>query len=204
MSASGCSLPRLKTTSLASTPFRRSAWTFSHGIPATFTGQCVTRWAMSRDSPWPWPREPCPGTVPGHGSKLRVPFELVEVAQRGPAGADARRKGAELVVGDLADRALDAEVREVEVLLIDDRRDPRVDLDHVVADELDVEEVLDPELGDDRAPELHQALVGERDEVHGEPGAHALAGLRVAEDDLAPVRDPVDRPLGAGRELHHE
>ena len=42
-SASGCRCPRLKTTSRASTPFRRSACTFSHGIPAMLTGQCVTR-----------------------------------------------------------------------------------------------------------------------------------------------------------------
>ena len=42
-SASGWSLPRLKTTSRASTPFRRSACTFSQGIPATFTGAaCVS------------------------------------------------------------------------------------------------------------------------------------------------------------------
>ena len=31
---------------------------------------------------------------------------------------------------------LDAEVGEVQILLVDDRRDPRVDLDHVLADEL--------------------------------------------------------------------
>src|SRR3954465_7158914 len=87
----------------------------------------------------------------------RVPLELVEVAQRGSAGADARRERAQLVVRDLAERALDAEVREVQVLLVDDRRDPRVDLDHLLADELDVEEVLDRELAHDRVREFHQA-----------------------------------------------
>ena len=52
--------------------------------------------------------------------------------------------------------------------------------------------------------DLHQRRVVERDEVHREPGAHRLARLRVAEDDAAAVRDPVDRALAAGGELHHE
>src|SRR4051794_29976149 len=107
-SASGCSLPRLKTTSRASTPRRRSACTFSHGIPATLTGACVTRSLVS-------------GTLE---------LELVEVPQRRPPRPDARGERAQLVVRDLADRALDAEVGEVEVILVDDRGDPRVDLDH--------------------------------------------------------------------------
>ena len=50
----------------------------------------------------------------------------------------------------------------------------------------------------------HQLLVLERDEVHREPGAHRLARLRMAEHDPLAVGDPVDRPLAAGRELHHE
>ena len=33
----------MKTTSCASTPRRRSAWTFAHGTPAVFTGQWTTR-----------------------------------------------------------------------------------------------------------------------------------------------------------------
>ena len=64
--------------------------------------------------------------------------------------------------------------------------------------------MLDAELGDDRVRERHQGLVLERDEVHREAGAHRLAGLRVAEDDLGAVRDSVDRALRAGGELHHE
>ena len=47
-------------------------------------------------------------------------------------------------------------------------------------------------------------LVRERDEVHREPGAHRLARLRVAQHDARTVGDAVDRPLAAGRELHHE
>ena len=50
----------------------------------------------------------------------------------------------------------------------------------------------------------HQLLVLERDEVHRQPGAHRLARLRVAQHDALAVGDPVDRPLAAGRELHHE
>src|ERR1700730_2932374 len=101
-SASGCSLARLKTTSRASTPFRRSASTFAHGIPATLTGVWTTRSTFVTS----------PGT--GHVPSGRVEFELVEVAQGRSAGADARDKRAQLVVGDLADRALDAEVRDVQ------------------------------------------------------------------------------------------
>ncbi len=51
---------------------------------------------------------------------------------------------------------------------------------------------------------VHQPRVVERDEVHREPGAHRLARLRVAEHDSSPVGDAVDRPLAAGRELHHQ
>ena len=57
---------------------------------------------------------------------------------------------------------------------------------------------------DDPVAELHQPGVVERDEVHREPGAHRLARLRVAEHDPLAVGDAVDRPLAAGRELHHE
>ena len=76
-------------------------------------------------------------------TQLGVPLDLVEVAKRRPPGAHAVAEGGQLLVRDLAQRALHAEVREVEVLLVDDRRDARVDLDDVLADELDVEEVLD-------------------------------------------------------------
>ena len=55
-----------------------------------------------------------------------------------------------------------------------------------------------------RLRDAHQLGVVERDEVHREPGAHRFARLRMPEHDLASVRDPVDRPLAAGRELHHE
>ena len=44
------------TTSRASTPFRRSACTFSQGIPAMFTGACVTRScgrSVTRSQPFP-------------------------------------------------------------------------------------------------------------------------------------------------------
>ncbi len=60
------------------------------------------------------------------------------------------------------------------------------------------------ELGDDPVADLHQLRVVERHEVHREPGAHRLARLRMTEHDLAAVRDPVDRALAPGRELHHE
>ena len=133
-----------------------------------------------------------------------VPLELVEVAQRRAPRPDPRPQRHELVGRDLAERPLHSEIRDVEVLLVDDRRDPRVDLDHVVADELDVEEVLDLELGHDAVGDLHQRLVLERDEVHREPGAHRLARLRVAEQDPLAVGNAVDRALTAGRELHHE
>ena len=124
-------------------------------------------------------------------------------APSGPAGS--RERSATSSSAEISpERSLDAEVGEVQVLLVDDRRDPRVDLDHVVADELDVEEVLDLELGHDPVRDLHQRLVLERDEVHREPRAHRLARLRVPEQDALAVGDAVDRALAAGRELHHE
>src|SRR6187431_679955 len=81
--------------------------------------------------------------------RLLVPFDLVEKAQ-GSTSRPGLRGLAEVGLLELSQRELDAEVREVQVLLVDDRRDPRVDLDHGVADELDVEEVVELELADDR------------------------------------------------------
>jgi hypothetical protein len=69
--------------------------------------------------------------------------------------------------------------------LVDDRGDARVDLDHVFADELDVEEVLDAELDDDPICDLEQPVVVERLEVHRQSGSHRLARLCVREQDLA-------------------
>ena len=63
--------------------------------------------------------------------------------------AGSRARPAELLLRDLPECVLHAEPGEVEILLVDDRRDPRVDLDHVVADELDVEEVVEGERLDD-------------------------------------------------------
>src|SRR3954451_10952023 len=113
------------------------------------------------------------------------------MAQSRTTRTNTRAERGELLVGDLAERALDAEVWQVEVFLVDDRRDARVDLDHVLADELDVEEVLDFELADDRIAETHQLLVVECDEVHRESGAHRFARLGVAEHDTAGRRGGV-------------
>src|SRR5207248_3689089 len=138
------------------------------------------------------------------GSRSRsVPLDLVEVAQRRSPRPHACPERRQFLVRDLAERTLDAEPRDVQILLVHDRRDPRVDLDHLLADELDVEEVLDLELGDEPASDLLELRIVERDEVHREPGAHRLARLRVAEHDPPPVGDPVDRALAAGRELHY-
>src|SRR5258708_10502512 len=120
-------------------------------MPAMLTGACVTRRVMTRDRPRSWLGRSCqyptrPGPVPGRGSRGRVEFELVEIAEGRTAPADARGVAAEVVVGELADRPLDAEVGQVQILLIDDRRDARVDLVHMLADQLDVVEVLYPEL----------------------------------------------------------
>ena len=64
--------------------------------------------------------------------------------------------------------------------------------------------MVEPELGDDLRRGLHQRRIVERREVHREPGAHGLARLRVAQGNPALDGDPVDRPLVAGGELHHE
>src|SRR3954469_6385566 len=203
-SASWCSLPRSKTTRRASTPFRRRAWTFSHGIPAMFTGQCVTRSPCGKFVTLSL-RRLATGLVSRRPVRRSlVEFELVEVAEGCSTRADAGALRPELLVGDLAECALHAEVGEVEILLVDDGRDAGVDLDHVLADELDVEEVLDPELRDDQVRDAHQLVVLERHEVHREARARSLPRLGVAEHDLPAVADPVDRSLAAGRELHHE
>src|SRR5918994_4272406 len=191
-SASGGSLYRSKTTSRASTPRRRRAWAFVHGTPAVFTGQSATRRGRSATR------------VRARVDERAVEVDLVEVAQARAARADARAQRDQFVVGDLPEGALHPEVRQVEVVLIDDRVDPRVDLDHVLAHELNVEEPLDRQLADELVGRRHQLLVLERDEVHRETGPHRLARLGMAEDDPLAVCDPVDRPLPARRELHHE
>ena len=117
---------------------------------------------------------------------------------------DAPGVRGELLVVELAERVLETEVGQVQILLVDDRRDPWVDLDHRVADELDVEEVIELELGGDRGGDVDQLGVVECLEVHRQPGAHLLARLGMAEHDPAFPGDPVDRPLAAAGELHDE
>ena len=74
----------------------------------------------------------------------------------------------------------------------------------MLADELDVEEPLNLELGDDPVRDVVERGVGERDEVHRQTGAHRLARLRVAEHHPAADGDAVDRALATGCQLHHE
>src|SRR5919205_3305758 len=71
-----------------------------------------------------------------------VPLDLVEVAECRTPRPHTFPQRRELLVGDLPQRPLHAQVRKVQVLLVHDRRDPRIHLDHVLAHELDVEEVL--------------------------------------------------------------
>ena len=99
---------------------------------------------------------------------------------------------------------LEAEVRKIQVLLVDDRGDARVDLDDGVADELDVEEVVERERAGDPARHAHQAVVLEGLEVHREPCPHRLPRLRVPEQHAAAVGDAVDRSLAALDQLHDE
>ena len=99
---------------------------------------------------------------------------------------------------------LDAEVRQVEIFLVHDGRDPRIDFDHVLADELDVEEVVEPQLSDDSCRDLQQRRITQRFEVHREPGSHRLPRLRVAEQHLSRARNAVDGALSSLGQLHHE
>src|SRR4029450_4488811 len=92
---------RSKTTRRASTPRRRSACVFVHGTPAVLTGQRVTRRARSALR------------VRARAGPRPVEVDLVEVAQARPARLDPRTQRHELVVGDLPERALDPEVRQV-------------------------------------------------------------------------------------------
>src|SRR5215831_1951870 len=126
-----------------------------------------------------------------------VPLDLVEEAESGASRPDALAEVCELGVRDLAERALHSQVGQVQVFLVDDGRNTWIDLDHLLAHELDVEEVLDPELGDDAIGDFHQIRVVQRDEVHRQAGAHRLARLRVTEEHALTVGDPVDRALAS-------
>src|SRR5436305_6652859 len=132
-----------------------------------------------------------------------IEFHLLEETKHAVPGPDVLLKGAELLVGGLAEGALDREPREVEVLLDHHGGDPRVDLDHLLAHELDAEEPLELELLDDARRRLDELRRVERDEVHAEPAAHRLARPRRLEDDAAAVGDPVHGALVLGEELHH-
>src|ERR671918_212573 len=75
------------------------------------------------------------------------------------------------------DRLVDPEPRHVEVFLVDDRRDARVELDDKVADEVQAPEVVELEGADDLPRNGHPLLVQERLPVHREAGANRLACL---------------------------
>ena len=114
------------------------------------------------------------------------------------AGLRARSARARLV-RDLAERVLDAEVREVQVLLVDDRRDPRVDLDHVLADELDVEEVVELELARRSCAAISiSAGSSSVSKYIASPARIASRVFGWPSTIRPPSRDPVDRPLLAG------
>src|SRR6266511_1536210 len=124
-------------------------------------------------------------------SGLVVPFDLIEISQRAPSRPDAVAVGGELLGRDLAERVLHAEIRDVDVLLVDDRGDPRVDLDHVLADELDVEEVVEAKLRDDSRRGIQQSRAGQGLEVHREVCTHCLPPLRNTLDQPDALPGPV-------------
>src|SRR5439155_749964 len=125
------------------TAITTSAWIRTETLPRLRPRAfATTRRSASR---MPSASGPASRARPGRGARF-VPFELIEVAQRTARRPRLCAELHQLFRRDLAERALDAEVREVQVLLVDDRGDTRIDLDHVVAHELDVEEVLDAEL----------------------------------------------------------
>src|SRR5688500_6666847 len=104
-------------------PRRSSARAFVQGTPAGLTGQSGTRNGRSATR------------VRAGVDDWAVEVDLVEVAQARPARPDSRAQRCELLVRDLAQRPLHTEVRKIQIVLVDDRRDPRVDLDHVLAHE---------------------------------------------------------------------
>ena len=74
----------------------------------------------------------------------------------------------------------------------------------MVADELDVEEVLDAELSHDALRHLHQPVVLQRLEVHREAGTHRLARLRMSEQNMAGASDSVHGSLATLCQFHHQ
>ena len=110
---------------------------------------------------------------PAQSPLLRlVPLDLLVVAQHAARRPDARAERGELVARDLAERVAHREVRQVEVLLVDDRRDARVDLEQAVSDELHVDEPVEPELA--RQP------VGGVDEARGDRRSRTTSRARRA------------------------
>ncbi len=110
----------------------------------------------------------------------------------------------ELVARDLAEGVAHRQVRQVEIFLVHDRRDARVDLEQAVADELDVDEPVETELAREPVGGRDELGPVDRLEPHREAGAHRLARLRVAEHEPAVAADAVDRVLGPVDELHDE
>jgi len=67
-----------------------------------------------------------------------------------------------------------------------------VDFDYVVVDELDVEEVFDVEVLDDRIIDVHQFWVVECHEVYCKFGVYCFVCFWMSEYDLIVVCDFVD------------
>src|SRR5205823_14081468 len=129
------------------------------------------------------PRAAPPATSNPHCRSLGIEFHLLEETKHGMAGSYPFLHSSQLVVGGLAERPLDREPGKVEVLLDHHRRDARVDLDHLLAHELDAEETLEPELFDHARGRFDELRHVDRDEVHAEAAAHRLPRTRGLEDD---------------------
>ena len=106
---------------------------------------------------------------------------------------------------ELAERVLDPEVRDDEVLLVHERTDARVDLEQPAADPLHALVVVQVEVADHLARELHEVRPVDGLERHREAGEELLARARLVEDHLSLVGEEVDGDLGRVDVLHqHE
>src|SRR3954453_16758099 len=163
---------------------RRARWVGCRGAPPTRDPRPSRRRAAPRPqrprarrlapraprSPRRARRRPRRASREGNASPpSRVEFHLVEETKHGVARPYPALQRAKLVVGRLTQRPLDREPREVEVLLYHHRREEGVDLDHLLAHELDAEEPLEAELSNNSLGLRDELRCVERDEVHAEP-----------------------------------
>ena len=105
---------------------------------------------------------------------------------------------------DLAQRQPHGQPGQVQVGLVDQGRDARVDLEQAVAEELDVHDPVQPKRLDQPARVLEQVGPVDDPELHGQPGPERLTRLGACDQRAAVPAERVHRQLLALDQLHHQ